>query len=196
LVARERDGQLVSGHDRTVACWDALDGRLVWDYTTPEGTRIAGLQAVNGLEPVTGGTTQDYVVLAVPVVPNAHTTIARIAGDGSDARWQHVDSSTTAGSTASIAVSAEHIYYITTSHGLLTSNKANIASLDRATGKEISQTSASVDSIPLGMDGQYVAATASGFSFLISADRPFKSFKFSLLDSPKVSTVTLDGKGE
>ncbi|KIW70699.1 hypothetical protein PV04_02944 [Phialophora macrospora] len=196
LVTAERDGQLVSGYDRTVACWDGLDGRLVWDFTVPEGTRIGGLQAVSGSEPVTGGITQDYVVLALPNDPTAHTTIVRIAGDGSEARWQHVDSSTPYGTPASVAVSAEHIYYITTSHGLLTSNKATITTLDRATGKEISQTSAPIESEPLGTNGQYVAAACSNFPFLISTDKSFKSFKFSLLGSPKISTLVLDGKGE
>jgi outer membrane protein assembly factor BamB len=196
LVTAERDGQLVSGYNRTVACWDGLDGRLVWDFTVPEGTRIGGMQAVSGAEPVTGGITQDYVVLALPIDPTAHTSIVRIAGDGSGARWHHVDSSTTHGTPASVAVSAGHIYYITTSHGLLTSNKATIATLDRATGKEISQTSAPIESEPLGTNGQYVAAACSNFPFLISTDKSFKSFRFSLLDSSKISTLVLDGKGE
>ncbi|OCT50400.1 DUF1620 domain protein [Cladophialophora carrionii] len=196
LVTAERDGQLVSGHDRTVACWDGLDGRLVWDYTVPEGTRIGGLQAVSGAEPVTGRITQDYVVLALPVNPIAHTTIVRIAGDGSGARWHHVDSSTPHGTPASVAVSTEHIYFITTSHGLLTSNKATITTLDRATGKEVSQTSTPIESEPLGTNGQYVAAACSNAPFLISTDKSFKSFKFSLLDSPKVSTLALDDKGD
>ncbi|KAJ9603267.1 hypothetical protein H2200_012045 [Cladophialophora chaetospira] len=195
LIAGE-NGQLVSGHDRTVACWDAQDGRLVWDFTAPEGTRIAGLQAINGVEPVTGGVTQDFVVLAVAAHSNAHTTVARIAGDGSQARWQHADSSTSHGSSASIAVAGDHIYYITTSHGLLSSNKANIVSLDKATGKDVGQTSTPVDSEPLGSEGRYLTAVCSNFPFLISAEKPYKSLRLSLLDKAKVTTFAVDDKGE
>lgn len=195
LLAAE-NGQLVSAHDRTVTCWDAQDGRLVWEYSTPEGTSIAGLQAINGAEPVTGGVTQDFVVLAVAVHSNAHTTVARVAGDGSGARWQHVDSSTSHGAAASIAVSGDHVYYVTTSHGLLSSNKASIMSLDRASGKEISQTSAPVDSVPLGSEGRYLTAACSNFPFLVSAEKPYKSLRFSLLNNAKVTSLVLDDKGE
>lgn len=196
LVASERDGQLVSGYDRTVACWNALDGRLVWDYTTPEGTKIGGLQAIQPLGPGTGGIAQDFVVLAVPVDAKTHSTIIRISGDGSEARWQNTDSSTSHGSSASIVVAGENIYYVTTSSGLLSSSKANIVTLDRATGKEVSHSTAAIESEPLGTDGQFVAAACSNFPFLISAEKPFKSVKVSLLDNPKVSTLALDAKGE
>ena len=196
LVAGDRNGQLVSGYGRSVACWDALDGRLLWDFFTPEGTLIGGLQAIPSQGSATDAVTQDFLVLAIPMQANAHVTIARIAGDGSEARWQHVDSSSSQGSSASIAKSAKNIYYITTSHGLLTSNKANIVALDRATGKETNPTSVPVETEPLGDHGQYVAGACSNFPFLISADRPFKSFKFSLLDNARVSTVVLEDKGE
>ncbi len=195
LIAAE-NGQLVSGHDRTVACWDAQDGRLVWDYTVQEGSRIGGLQAINGIEPVTGGISQDFIVLAVPAHPNAHTTIARIAGDGTKVRWQHVDTSASHGASASIAVSADHIYYITSSHGLLTSEKANIMSLDRTTGKDVSHTNVPVESEPLGSEGRYVAAACSNAPFLVSVDKPYKSLRFSLLGNPKVTAVAFDDKGE
>ncbi|KIW76256.1 hypothetical protein Z517_11002 [Fonsecaea pedrosoi CBS 271.37] len=196
LIAGERDGQLISGYDRTVACWDALDGRLVWDYTLPPGTVIGGLQAIPLQGSVADGVPQDFVVLAVSTDSQTHTSISRIAGDGGGQRWQHVDSSTAHGSSASIATSAQHVYYITTSHGLLTSSKAKVITLDSATGHEVSQTGVAVDTEPLAPGGQYVADACSGSPFLISAEKPFKAVKFSLLSHPKGSSLTLDDKGE
>ncbi|EXJ81182.1 hypothetical protein A1O3_07472 [Capronia epimyces CBS 606.96] len=198
LVAGERDGQIISGYGRTVACWDALNGRLVWDYTVPEGTTIHGLQAI----PVGGSNTndlpQDILVLATPDHSNAHAILSRIAGDGSGTRWEHKDSSLSPSSSASIAASSQHVYYITKSHGLLASSKAKVVTLDGTTGHEAGQTSVAVDSDPLGDGGEYSTASCSGFPFLISADKGSKSVKFSLLTNPnpKVVGLTLDDKGE
>ncbi|EXJ66078.1 uncharacterized protein A1O5_10692 [Cladophialophora psammophila CBS 110553] len=196
LVSGERDGQLVSGYDATVACWDALDGRLIWDYKLPEGTAIDGLQAIPLQGSVTDGVTQDFMVLATPTDSQTHTSVIRIAGDGSGQRWQHIDSSTAHGSSVSIAATSKHIYYITVSHGLLTSNKAKVVTLDSATGHETSQTGVHVDAEPLGTNRRYAAASCSKFPFLISAERPFRSVKVSLLNNPKVLSLTLDEKGE
>lgn len=196
LVAGEREGQLVSGYGRTVACWDALDGRLLWEHTVTAGTTITGLQAVPTLGSIANGATQDYVVLATPVDSNAHTTLTRIAGDGSGVRWQHVDSNIAHGSAVSIATSPRHIYYVTKSHGLLASSKAKVVTLDSASGHETGASSVAVDSEALGTDGQSSTASCSNFPFLLSSDKPFKSVKFSLLDNPKATTLTLDDKGE
>lgn len=196
LVTGERDGQIVSGYDRTVACWDALSGRLVWDYTVPEGTAIHGLQAIPVAGSPTNGSSQDVLVLAAPEHPNAHAVLSRIAGDGSGIRWQHNDSSLSPGASASIATSLQLVYYITKSHGLLSSSKAKVVTLDGITGRETSQTSVAVDSEALGDNGQYSTASCSGLPFLISADRASKSVKFSLLAHPKVVTLSLDDKGE
>jgi ER membrane protein complex subunit 1 len=190
------DGQLVTGYGRTVSSWDASDGKLVWDYTIPEDTKVGGLLAIPTQEAGIAGVTQDFLVLAVPTNAATHTTVARIAGDGSAARWQHVDRSSGPGTTASIAASNEHIFYVTKASGLLTSNKATIVTLDRTTGKDVGSTSAALESEVLESSGNLVTATCTSWPFLISNDKSFKSFKFSLLDNPKISTVTLDGKGE
>lgn len=196
LVAGERDGHIISGHDRTVACWDALDGRLVWDYTLPHGTTIQGLGAVPGADLSSNDGPQDLVVLAAATHADAHTTIVRIAGDGSKAKWRHVDSSNAHGTSSSIATSLKHVYYVTKSHGLLASNKAKVATLNIATGQETGHNSVAVDSETLGAEGQYSTASCSSFPFLISADKPFKSVKFTLLGTSKVLTLPVDDKGE
>lgn len=196
LVPGEKEGQLISGYDRTVACWDALDGRLVWDYTLAEGTAISGLQAIPALGSAAEAATQDYVVLSTPLHPSGHALVSRIAGDGSGIRWQHVDSNTGHESSASIATSSKYIYYVTATHGMLASSKARVSPLDPATGREGSHSSVAIDSEPLGSNGQYSIASCSSFPFLISADKPLKSVKLSLLESSKVSTLALDDKGE
>jgi ER membrane protein complex subunit 1 len=190
------DGQLVTGHGRTIACWDASDGRLIWDYTTPEDSTVGGLLAIPTQEAGIAGVTQDFLVLAVSTDVAAHTTVARIAGDGSAERWQHVDRSSGLGTAASIAASDEHIFYVTKASGLLTSSKATIVTLDRTTGKDVTSTSAPLELEVLISSGNLVSATCTSWPFLISHDKSFKAFKFSLLDNPKISTATLDGKGE
>ncbi|KAL2439003.1 ER membrane protein complex subunit 1 [Exophiala dermatitidis] len=196
LVAGERDGQIISGYDRTVSCWDALNGRLIWDYNVTEGSTIRGLQAIPVAGSGTSGPPQDVLVLAYPEQPAAHATLTRLAGDGSGVKWQHEDSSLSPGSSASIATSLQHVYYITKSHGLLASNKAKVVTLNGATGHEVGQHSVAIDSEPLGDGGHYSMGSWSASPCLVSADSSSKSLKFSLLESPKVATLALDDKGE
>lgn len=196
LVTSERDGQVVSGHNRTVAWWDALDGRLVSEYILPEGTSIHGLQAAPVPESSSTGGSHDVVVLTLPTTPGGHAKVLRLAGDGSGLKWEHVDSSHTDGSIASIASSPKHIYYVTKSHGLLTSSKAKVVTLDSANGHEIEQSSVALESDALGDDGHYTVGSGSSSPFLLSSEKPFKSVKFNLLGSSKVATLALDDKGD
>ncbi|EXJ78715.1 hypothetical protein A1O1_09117 [Capronia coronata CBS 617.96] len=196
LVAGERDGQIISGYNRTVACWDALNGRLVWDYTVPEGTKVHGLQAIALAESSANDIGQDILVLAYPDHSNAHAIVSRVAGDGSGARWHYEDSSLTLGSSASIAASTQHVYYVTKSHGLLAGSKAKVATLDSATGHEVGQASVAIGLEALAFDGQYSVASCAQSPFMISADKSSRSVKFNLLGHTKAATLTLDDKGE
>ncbi|KAK4945596.1 hypothetical protein LTR10_015215 [Elasticomyces elasticus] len=196
LVRSEGDGQVVSGHNRTVACWDALDGRLIWEYTLSEGHSIHGLQAAPALESSSTSGSQDVLVLTLPTTSGNPAIVLRVAGDGSGLKWEHVDSSHTDGSIASIAVSPKHLYYITKSHGLLASSKAKVVTLDSTTGHEMEQASVALDSEALRADGDHVFGSGSSFPFLLSSEKPYKSVKFNLLGSSKVATIALDDKGD
>ena len=44
LAAGERDGQITSGYQNTVYCWDALDGKLKWEYKAEDTYTVAGVQ--------------------------------------------------------------------------------------------------------------------------------------------------------
>ncbi|OQU97318.1 PQQ-like domain-containing protein [Cladophialophora immunda] len=169
LIAGERDGQLVSGYDRTVACWDALDGRLIWDYTLPQGTEIGGLQAIplQALPP-TGLCKTLWFWLSRRTLKRIFQSVELLA--------------TAADKNGSMWIQALHM--------------AKVVTFDSARGHEISQTSVAVDSEPLAAGGRHAAVACSNFPFLISAERPFKSVKFSLLNNPKVSSLHLDEKGE
>jgi len=195
LVARERDGQIISGYGRTISSWDALNGKLIWSYNLPQGIIVQGLQPVPGLD--TGNAAiQDLILLAAPETANAHSIISRIAGDGSGLRWEYIDTSTSGTTSASLATSSKHAYYVTKSHGLLASGKAKVVTLDIATGKEIATGPVAVDSDALGENGHYSAGSKSGFPFLISSERPYKTVKVSALSTSKVNTINLEDKGE
>jgi outer membrane protein assembly factor BamB len=195
LVARERDGQIISGHGRTVSSWDALNGKLNWAYNFPEGTIVQGLQPVPGLD-ASNAAVQDLMVLTTSKVANAHPVIGRIAGDGSGLRWEHIDTSTSDGSLTSLATSSKHAYYVTKSHGLLASGKAKVVTFDIVTGKEIATANIAVDSDALGENGHYSAGSQLGYPFLISAEKPYKAIKVSPLSTSKVITLNLEDKGE
>lgn len=195
LVARERDGQVISGYGRTVSSWDALNGKLIWAYDFPEGALVQGLQHA----PVSDSSIaviQDLLVLTTSELANGHPVISRVAGDGSGLRWEHIDTATADGSPASIATSSKHVYYVTKSNGLLSGGKAKVVTFDVTTGKEVATANIAVDSDALGENGHYVAAPQSAFPFLISTEKPYKTIKVSPLTTSKGQTLTVDDKGE
>lgn len=195
LVAGERDGQLVSGHGRTVSSWDALNGKLIWTYDFPEGAHVQGLQPVSAVD-ASNAAAQDLLVLTTSELANTHPILSRVAGDGSRLIWEHIDTTSSDGTAASLAASLKHAYYITKSHGLLAGGKAKVVTLDIATGKEVSTANIAVDTDALGENGHYSAATQSAFPFLISAEKPYKSIKVSPLKSSKVQILNLEDKAE
>ncbi|KIW38286.1 uncharacterized protein PV06_09264 [Exophiala oligosperma] len=196
LILSENDGQVISGHERTVACWNALDGKLAWEHTFAAGAEIAGVQSAPALESTPSGASQDVVVLTVPTTSTGHATVIRLAGDGSGIKWQHTDSSHTEGASASIVTSGKHVYYISKSHGLLAGSKARVVTLDSVSGHEVDSSSVAVDSEALGTNGQLAAGSGSSFPFLLTSEKPYKSIKFSLLGNSKPVTLALEDKGD
>ncbi|RVX71010.1 hypothetical protein B0A52_03375 [Exophiala mesophila] len=194
LVARERDGQIITGHDRTVASWDALDGRLVWTYLLPEGTSIQDLHSVVKTDS-TSSAVEDVIVLAVPHSEDGQTRVARVAGNGSGLKWEHLDK-TASPSAVSLAISPQHVYLVTKSDGLITGGKAKVVTFDVGTGKEIGSTTIAVDVEPLGENGQYTAGSKSAYPFLVSTEKPYKTVKVSPLKTSKVETLAIESKGE
>ncbi|KEF60452.1 uncharacterized protein A1O9_02013 [Exophiala aquamarina CBS 119918] len=195
LVARERDGQVISAHGRVVSSWDALNGKLIWSYDLPEGTVVQGLKSVPRLG-ANSAAIPDLIILATSGMANAHNVICRIASDGSGPRWEHIDMSTSDTPSACLATSSKHAYYVTKSHGLLAGGKAKVVAIDIVTGKEISTTQIAVDSDALGENGHYCIGSQSGFPFLISSEKPYKTIKVSALSTSKVNTLSLDDKDE
>ncbi|KAK5052056.1 hypothetical protein LTR84_002860 [Exophiala bonariae] len=195
LVARERDGQIISGYGKTVSSWDALNGKLVWTYDFPEGALVQGLQHTP-VSDASNAVTQDLLVLTTSELASAHPVISRIAGDGRGLRWEHIDTSTSDSGPTSLATSSKHAYYVTKSHGLLSGGKAKVVTFDITTGKEVATANIAVDSDALGENGHYIAGPQSAFPFLISAEKPYNAIKISPLTTSKVQTLNVDDKGE
>ncbi len=191
VAVGERDGQIISRYQNAVCCWDALDGKLKWDYSTDKSTTVEGMHLVPTETP-DADAAQDVIVLASG---ESRLFVIRLAGDNGVKKWTYAASAATAASSLSVAVSDEAVFVIEKSHGLLAGNKAKIVVLDIGTGKESAHYSVIVDSDPLS-GGQSATSTCAGFPFLLSAEKPFKNVKFNLLGSSKTSSLSLDDKEE
>ena len=185
----ERDGQITSGYQNTVYCWDALDGKLKWEYHTDKDTTIKGIQLVTKTTS-DADAPQDAIVLASG---GSGLTVVSLAGDDGVKKWTYTSSAVASGSSLSLATSEKSIFVVEKSQGILAGNKAKITVLDIGTGKESTHYSITVDSDSL-TGGQSATSTCSGFPFLISAEKPFKDIKFNLLGSSKTSNLRLDDK--
>jgi len=189
------DGKIISAYDQKVAAWDALDGKLLWDYVVEPTAVIRDLQAVPILGGIADGTSQDVVVLSESV-DGTSATITRINGDSNVPRWQYTNTGHSQGSSISVATSSKHVYFITKSHGPLSTGKAKVVVLDVTTGAEISHYNINTDSEPLGNAGHYSTGSCSSFPFIASTEAPYKSIKLNILGLSKLSTLKVDDKDE
>lgn len=194
LVAGE-DGTVISAYGKEVRAWDALDGRLVWEYSMVGEERIKGLRTVPLIGGSAGNIVQDVIVLAGRTETSGTTSVMRVGGDGIGVKWEYKDSSAGYDSSVSVATSAKSVFYISKGTGILAGGKAKVVVLDITTGAEISQYSVAVDEEGFGADGSYVVGSCSDSPFLISSEKPYKSLKFNLLGNSKVSTLPLLEKG-
>lgn len=192
VVAGERDGQIVTAYGSIVSSWDALDGKLRWEYSTDAGTAIKSLQLLP-IAVATSSTAQD--VLVVSGGDNGHT-VARLRGSDGDPIWAHADSGSGSGSLTSVAASLDAVYYIAKSSGLLSGPKAKVTVLDPATGKEKSHYSSNIDADSLLGGDQLSTGSCAGHPFLVSSEKPYKTVRFNLLGNNKQATLTLEDKAE
>lgn len=191
LAVGERDGQITTGYQNAVYCWDALDGKLRWEHHTDKSTQVEGVQLVPTATS-DAETPQDAIVLASG---ESGLTVVRLSGHDGAKKWTYTSSAVASGSSLSLASSDRSVFVVEKSHGILAGNKAKIVVLDIGTGKESTHYSISIDSDPL-TGGQSATSTCSGFPFLVSAEKPFKDIKFNLLGSSKTHTLRLDDKEE
>ncbi|RMZ78636.1 hypothetical protein DV738_g3805, partial [Chaetothyriales sp. CBS 135597] len=183
LVAGERDGQVVSGFGNAINSWDALDGRLRWQYFTPSESQVLGLRTV----PVKaeGSAAQDVVFLSGSASGDGVISITRLAGRDGAKIWDRTDSSIATGSRLFLAVSGQAVFVVARSNA---AGKTKILELDLATGKEKGSHSPAVDSEILAV------ASSPTDSFVVTSEKPYKSIKVNVLGSSKVSAVSLDDK--
>ncbi|KAJ9662615.1 hypothetical protein H2198_001287 [Neophaeococcomyces mojaviensis] len=196
LVAGEGDGKITTAFGETVAAWDAGDGRLIWSREIEENSKAIGLQAVPVLGISTDGAVQDVVLLTQSRTAGGGYTVSRLGGDSSADRWHYNDVDSRLDATVSIATSPKHVFYISTSSGIISGQKTKVVVIDITNGKPVKDYSVSLDAEAVSYDLRQVAASCSGSPFLITSDKPYKTLKFNLLGNTKVSTIMLEDKGE
>lgn len=193
LAVGDQDGQITTGLRNQVQCWDALDGKLKWEYTTGASSSIKGLQLV----PASSSSSESLqdVIALVALAGDTGLSVIRLSGDNGDQKWAYTESAAASSSSVSLATSEKSAFVVEKSHGLLAGNKAKVVVLDIVMGKESTHYSMAVDSDPL-TGGQSATGSCSTFPFLLSGEKPYKTVKFNLLGSSKVSTLTLEDKEE
>lgn len=196
LVAGEGDGKVTTALGKEVATWDASDGRLVWKYTARGEVKAVDLQAVPVLGSSTDGAVQDVILLTQPLQEGGRYVVSRIGGDGSGERWRHEDVDTKPDAQVGVATSPKHLFYITKSAGLPSGQRTKVVVFDIITGKQLKEYSPALDSETVAVDSRLASASGSEAPLLITSEMPYKTIKLNLLGNNKVSTITLDDKGE
>ena len=162
LTAAEGAGIVVAGAGRTVAAFDALDGRSVWQHVGLPGTRVTGAQAVSQL----GSSGSDVVVA---FTNKASTTVYKYDVDTGAKKWQWTDDSGSA--SFGLAVSSNSVFHI---------GGSKITVLDAATGKQGKQQSS-------GLSG--LTSTASDINIGSCPCLPYLAYRSDLGVSSSV-TIT------
>ncbi|RMZ90215.1 hypothetical protein DV736_g2541, partial [Chaetothyriales sp. CBS 134916] len=187
LVAGDRDSQVISGFGRTISSWDAMDGRLRWQYLLPEKSKVLGLRTV----PVKTGdfAIQDIVFLSGSASGDGVISITRLAGTDGAKIWERADSGVAAGSVF-LAVSRRAVFVVAKSHGLLAGSKTKVLELDPTTGKETGSHTPAIDSEILAV------ASCPTNSYIVTSEKPYKTIKVNVLGGSKVTAVSIEDKGD
>lgn len=196
LVAGETDGKIIAAVGDRVTAWDAAHGRLVWSSKLGSHSRIVGLQPVPVLGSSTDGAVQDVLILSQSLQDESGHTLTRTGGDGLGVRWQYNDIDAKTDASISISATPKHVFYITRSSGLISGQKTRVQMFDSTTGKQVKEFSLSLDAETVSSDGSLVSAACSSVPFLITSEKPYKTLKFNILGSNKVSTLALEDKSE
>ena len=196
LIAGEGDGKITTAIGDQVAAWDAAHGRLAWTYNIESNSKAIDLQAVPVLGSSTDGAVQDVILARQTQNGLGGYVISRLGGDGSGERWLYSDYDTKLDATVALTASPKHVFYITKSAGLISGQKTKVTVLDLTTGKVLKEHSVNLDTDSVSSDGRVVAASGSRNPFMITSEKPFKTLKLNLLGTNKVSTISLEDKGE
>ncbi|RMZ79010.1 hypothetical protein DV737_g3647, partial [Chaetothyriales sp. CBS 132003] len=188
LVAGDKDGQVISGFGHDISSWDAMDGRLRWQYLLPEESKVLGLRTVPAK--TADSAVQDVVFLSGSASGDGAISITRLAGTDGARIWERADSGVAAGSVLFLAVSQRAVFVVAKSHGLLAGSKTKVLELEPATGKETSSHTPAIDSEILAV------ASCPTDSFIVTSEKPYKSIKVNVLGGSKVTTVSVGDKAE
>ncbi|KAL8830335.1 MAG: hypothetical protein Q9191_001495 [Dirinaria sp. TL-2023a] len=169
------EGTVISASRGTVHAWDAVQGRLRWEWS--------GRGIVKGLEALEEGNG------VVGCWQDEGRSVLRKLDIRGDVVWEHADES--GDKPYGVSSSGKQVYGIFLHSALLKGFKIKVIALDGATGKEESHYTLSSESEVTSEDSILFLGAHSSSPLLVWTDKAFKTLKLNILGTKHITSINL-----
>lgn len=181
LKAEEGGDTLISAVDGKVQAWDAVDGRLVWEWSGGDGTKV-----VDVAPSAEGG----KYVLVLTEGEGSSFVVRKLVADTGEVLWESGDRSGDA--PYAVVSSQDRIFTVSLHSALLKGLKIKVTELSSSNGELIGQ------SISLSSDSELTSEASilhvganSGQPFLIWTDKALKALRVNKIGTKQITTINV-----
>ncbi|KAI4146334.1 MAG: hypothetical protein LQ341_002118 [Variospora aurantia] len=171
---------IISVVNRTVQAWDAAEGRLVWDWTSPD--EITNLEISQY-----GGGGQGIYILTQG--EGAKATVRKLSEHSGVLEWEYHDES--GNISHGLSISAQGLYFVASHSAILQGSKIKVTTLNPSDGISLGVIHLSTDA-DLSDDDSMLTLESTGFSSLVIwSDRNLKSLRINVLGTNNIYVARL-----
>ncbi|KAI9801077.1 MAG: hypothetical protein M1833_002945 [Piccolia ochrophora] len=185
LVRAEEKGNTVcTALEGQVACWDALDGRLVWkrDFVHEEAKDLEVVEGVDGEEGKTA--------LVVLFQHDDRGILRRLDATTGSVKWEFKDS-TSSDIPCQISTSSTAVHLISLHATGKAAYKIKVTTVDPVTGKQKSQYTLNSDADVTGTDSILYVGANTASPFIVWTDKAVRLLKVNVIGGKQFSTFDI-----
>ncbi|KAL8652463.1 MAG: hypothetical protein Q9210_002665 [Variospora velana] len=171
---------IISVVNRTVQAWDAAEGRLVWDWTSPD--EITNLE-ISQYE----GRGQGIYILTQG--GGAEVSVRKLSEHSGALEWEYHDESGYI--PRGLSISAQGLYFVASHSGILQGSKIKVTTLNPSDGVSLGVINLSTDADLFDDYSMLTLESTSFSSLVIWSDRTLKSLRINVLGTNKIYVARL-----
>jgi outer membrane protein assembly factor BamB len=176
---------VVSALGDYVSAWSALDGKLIWESSSP-GMPVVDLELLELEDASSAPLVTDAIALS-----GGHAgSVRRLDGSTGEVKWEYHDESGDV--PFQVSASSTAVFYISLQPALLKGYKIRVTSLDPLTGRQASQQILNSDSDVSGPDSVLFVGANTAFPVIAWADKSHRTLKVNVIGTKQVTQVNIE----
>ncbi|KAL8962986.1 MAG: hypothetical protein Q9193_000688 [Seirophora villosa] len=174
------DNIIVSAINRTVQAWDAVEGRLVWDWTSHEEIKTLEVSQSDG-----GG--RGVYILTQGARSGA--SVRKLSAHSGALVWEFHDES--GNMPQGLSISAQGLYFVASHSAILQGSKIKVTILNPSDGVSLGVLSLSTDADLSDDDSTLTLESTSFSSLVVWSDRTSNNLRINVLGTNKIHVARL-----